>query len=237
LPAVRVTYMSDAGNHASMINGIRRACDQVRNCHKLLYKHNDLSDLRQKLLHADEEHRVACAEAGISDPSTVPHAKIIAFESVNSMEGTVAPMEAIAKLAREHGALTFVDEVHAVGMYGPTGAGVAERDGVIEGMDIITGTLGKAYGCAGGYIAGSAAMVDAVRLSAPGFIFSTAMPPVVAAGALQSVRHLRASQSERKAMHRNAKRLQQELVRAGLPLLPTESHIVPVFVGHSGQCT
>lgn len=205
---------SDALNHASMINGIRNS-----GCERQIFRHNDVDDLARKL---------ALVEKG--------RPKIIAFESVYSMDGDVGPIAEICALAREHGALTYLDEVHAVGMYGGHGGGIAEREGLAAQVDVIEGTLAKAYGLMGGYITGSAALVDAVRSHAPGFIFTTSLAPVLAAGALASVRHLAASDAERRAQQAHAALLKRELSARGLPVLLTDTHIVPVIVGEAGAC-
>ncbi|KQW79803.1 5-aminolevulinate synthase [Brevundimonas sp. Root1279] len=200
---------SDALNHASMIAGIRNS-----GCSKRVFRHNDLDHLEELL---------AAAPAGA--------AKVIAFESVYSMDGDVAPIAAICDLADKYGALTYLDEVHAVGMYGPRGGGVSERDGVADRVTIIEGTLAKAFGVMGGYITAERRIVDVIRSYAPGFIFSTSLSPVLVAGALASVRHLKASQAERDGQQRHAALLKQALVAAGLPLMPSTTHIVPVLVG------
>ena len=200
---------SDELNHASMIEGIRRNGGSKR-----IFKHNDLKDLRAKL------------EA---DDSGLP--KLIAFESIYSMDGDFAPIEAICDLADEFGALTYIDEVHAVGMYGPRGGGVAERDGLMHRIDIINGTLAKAYGVMGGYIAASAKMCDAIRSYAPGFIFTTSLPPAVAAGAAASVAHLKTDQALRDLHQERASVLKLRLRALGLPVIDHGSHIVPVIVG------
>ena len=200
---------SDELNHASMIEGIRRNGGAKR-----IFRHNDVAHLRQ-LLEAD-------------DPD-VP--KLIAFESVYSMDGDFGPMKEICDLADEFNALTYLDEVHAVGMYGPRGAGVAERDGLMDRIDIINGTLAKAYGVMGGYIAASAKMCDAIRSYAPGFIFTTSLPPAVAAGAAASVRHLKSDQTLREQHQTQAKILKTRLKGLGLPIIDHGSHIVPVIVG------
>jgi 5-aminolevulinate synthase len=200
---------SDALNHASMIEGIRRNGGAKR-----VFRHNDLAHLRQ-LLEAD-------------DPAAP---KLIAFESVYSMDGDFGPIGAICDLADEFGALTYIDEVHAVGMYGPRGAGVAERDGLMGRIDIINGTLAKAYGVMGGYIAASEKMCDAIRSYAPGFIFTTSLPPAVAAGAAASVRHLKADQALRERHHTQSGILKLRLKGLGLPIIDHGSHIVPVIVG------
>ncbi len=200
---------SDALNHASMIEGVRRNGGAKR-----IFRHNDLGHLRE-LLEAD-------------DPAAP---KVIAFESIYSMDGDFGPIEAICDLADEFGALTYIDEVHAVGMYGPRGAGVAERDRLMHRLDIINGTLAKAYGVMGGYIAASAKMCDAIRSYAPGFIFTTSLSPAVAAGAAASVRHLKTDQSLRDQQQTQARILKMRLKGLGLPLIDHGSHIVPVMVG------
>ncbi len=200
---------SDALNHASMIEGVRRNGGAKR-----IFRHNDLDHLRE-LLTAD-------------DPAAP---KLIAFESVYSMDGDFGPIAEICDLAEEFGALTYLDEVHAVGMYGPRGGGVAERDGLLDRIDIINGTLGKAFGVHGGYIAASAKMCDAVRSYAPGFIFTTSLPPVVAAGAAASARHLKGDQALRDKHQEAAKVLKLRLKGLGLPIIDHGSHIVPVIVG------
>ena len=200
---------SDQLNHASMIEGVRRNGGAKR-----IFRHNDLDHLRE-LLEAD-------------DPDAP---KLIAFESVYSMDGDFGPIEAICDLADEFGALTYIDEVHAVGMYGPRGAGVAERDRLMHRLDIINGTLAKAFGVMGGYIAASAKMCDAIRSYAPGFIFTTSLPPAVAAGAAASVAHLKRDHALREAHQTQAKILKTRLKGLGLPIIDHGSHIVPVMVG------
>ncbi len=213
LPGCHV--FSDAKNHASMIAGIARGGAAK----KEIFAHNDLADL---------ERRLAAA------PADVP--KLIACESVYSMDGTIAPLEAIADLAEKYGAMTYLDEVHAVGLYGPHGAGVAERDSVLERFDIIEGTFGKAFGVAGGYIAGDLDVIDAIRSHASGFIFSTSLPPALAAGALASLRLLREAHDLRARQQKQVRTLKQRLTAAGLPVLPTESHIVPLLIGGAKCC-
>ncbi len=205
---------SDALNHASMIEGVRRNGGAKR-----IFRHNDMAHLRD-LLAAD-------------DPAAP---KLIAFESIYSMDGDFGEVKAICDLAEEFGALTYIDEVHAVGMYGPRGAGVAERDGQMHRIDIINGTLAKAYGVFGGYIAASAKMVDAVRSYAPGFIFTTSLPPAVAAGAAESVRVLKGAHDLRDRQQLNARILKMRLKGLGLPIVDHGSHIVPVHVGDPIHC-
>ena len=205
---------SDALNHASMIEGVRRGGGEKR-----IFRHNDLAHLRA-LLAAD-------------DPAAP---KVIAFESIYSMDGDFGPVAGICDLAAEFGALTYIDEVHAVGMYGPRGAGVAERDGQMHRIDIVNGTLAKAYGVMGGYIAASAKMVDAVRSYAPGFIFTTSLPPAIAAGAAASVRHLKTDGALREAQQLHARILKMRLKGLGLPIIDHGSHIVPLHVGNPVHC-
>lgn len=207
---------SDSLNHASMIEGIKRNGGAKR-----IFRHNDLAHLRE-LLEADE--------------SSAP--KLIAFESVYSMDGDFGPIEAICDLADEFGALTYLDEVHAVGMYGPRGGGVAERDNLLHRVSIINGTLGKAFGVFGGYIAASAKMCDAIRSFAPGFIFTTSLPPAVAAGAAASIRFLKTAEGQklRDAQQLHARILKMRLKSLGMPIIDYGSHIVPVHVGHPVHC-
>ncbi len=206
--------LSDAQNHASMIEGIRYA-----RCEKRVWKHNDPKDLDRQL-----------ALLGPDVP------KIVAFESVYSMDGDIAPISEILDVAERHGAMTYLDEVHAVGMYGPRGGGVAEREGVMDRVTLIEGTLGKAFGVVGGYIAASAALVDFIRSFASGFIFTTALPPAIAAGARASVRHLKTSQIERLRQQTMVARLRARLDHLGIPHLPNPSHIVPVMVKDPVKC-
>lgn len=205
---------SDELNHASIIQGIRHGGGS-----KHVFRHNDMEHLESLLQRAD------------------PRApKMIAFEGVYSMDGDFAPTTAICDLAEKYGALTYIDEVHAVGLYGPRGAGVAARDGNMARIDIVEGTLAKAFGIMGGYIAASAALVDCIRSFAPGFIFTTSLAPVLAAGALASIRHLKNSEHERDRLQHNARALKTMMTKAGLPVMPSPSHIVPLLVGDAGHC-
>ncbi|HTK35263.1 MAG TPA: 5-aminolevulinate synthase [Caulobacteraceae bacterium] len=200
---------SDAFNHNSMIAGIRHGGGEKR-----VYRHNDLAHLEELLKAA---------------PADAP--KLVAFESVYSMDGDIADVPGTVALAKKYGALTYIDEVHAVGMYGPRGGGVAERDGVMDQIDIVEGTLGKAFGVMGGYIAGDAELVDAIRLWAPGFIFTTSLPPALTAGAAASVRWLKAHDEVRVLLHERAETLKRRFLAEGIPVMPSVSHIVPVLVG------
>ncbi len=206
--------LSDELNHASMIDGIRHG-----KCEKRIFRHNDPADLDRLLSDLDPE---------------AP--KVVAFESVYSMDGDIAPIGEICDVAERHGAMTYLDEVHAVGMYGPGGAGVAARDGVADRITLLQGTLAKAYGVVGGYIAASEALVDFIRCHATGFIFTTALPPAVAAGALTSVRLLRDDEATRVRHRERAETLKSMLGDARLPVMPSVSHIVPVMVGDPVRC-
>ena len=206
--------LSDALNHNSMIEGVRQS-----GCERLIWRHNDVKHLERLL-----------REVGSARP------KLIVFESLYSMDGDVAPMHCICDLAERHGAMTYADEVHAVGMYGPRGAGLAEREGVMHRIDVIEGTLAKAFGCIGGYISASAALVDAVRSHAPGFIFTTALPPSICAAAMAAIRHLMTSNTEREAHQQRAARVKSVLKAAGLPIMPSDTHIVPILVGDAERC-
>ena len=205
---------SDESNHASMIEGIRHSRAQKR-----LWKHNDFRDLDRIL-----------SEYGPDVP------KIVAFESVYSMDGDIAPIKEICDVADKHGAMTYLDEVHAVGLYGPRGGGIAEREALMDRITLIEGTLGKAFGVVGGYITGSAALCDFIRSYASGFIFTTALPPAIAAGALASVRHLKASPFERARHQERVAKVRARLDVLGIPYLPNPSHIVPVMVGDPVKC-
>ena len=206
--------LSDDQNHASMIQGISASKSE-----KKIFKHNDIDHLEDLL---KEQPKSRC--------------KVIAFESVYSMDGDIGPIAKIIELAKRYNAMTYLDEVHAVGMYGPTGAGVAEREGLNNEIDIIQGTLAKAYGVVGGYIASSSALIDAIRSNASGFIFTSTMPPSIAAGARASIAHLRQSSYEREAMHSAVAYLKKRLTLARIPFLPSESHITPIMIADPRLC-
>ena len=205
---------SDEGNHASMIEGIRHSRAEKR-----IWKHNDPKDLDRLL-----------SEYGRDVP------KIVAFESVYSMDGDIAPIKAICDVAEKHGAMTYLDEVHAVGLYGPRGGGIAEREGLMDRLTVIEGTLGKAFGVVGGYIAGSAAVCDFIRSFSSGFIFTTSLPPAVAAGALASIRHLKVSHVERDRLHDRVAKVRARLDRMGITYMPNPSHVIPVMVCDAAKC-
>jgi 5-aminolevulinate synthase len=206
--------LSDALNHNSMIEGARAG-----DCAKAIWRHNDLAHLEELLTRAGKDRP-----------------KLIIFESIYSMDGDFAPIKKICDLAQYYNAMTYLDEVHAVGMYGPRGAGVAERDGVMHRIDVIEGTLAKAFGTLGGYIAGKHPVIDAVRSHAPGFIFTTALPPAVAAAAKASITHLKGSSVERAAQQAAVSATKASLTEAGLPVMATETHIVPILVGDPNLC-
>jgi 5-aminolevulinate synthase len=196
-----------------MIEGVREA-----RCDRQIFRHNDVAHLEELLIAAGDRP------------------KLILCESLYSMDGDVAPLAQICDLAEKYGAMTYVDEVHAVGMYGPRGGGIAERDGVMHRIDVLEGTLAKAFGCLGGYIAGKAEIIDAVRSYAPGFIFTTALPPAICSAATAAIRHLKTSNWERERHQERAARVKAILTAAGLPVMSSDTHIVPLFVGDAEKC-
>ncbi|MEM7751749.1 MAG: 5-aminolevulinate synthase, partial [Pseudomonadota bacterium] len=206
--------LSDELNHASMIDGMRSS-----GANRKIFRHNDVEHLEELL-----------------SELPIDRTKLIAFESVYSMDGDVAPIEKICDLADTYNAMTYLDEVHAVGMYGERGGGIAERDGLLDRVDVIEGTLAKAFGTLGGYITGSSVMADAVRSYAPGFIFTTALPPPVAAAAIAAIRHLKSSDDERRRQQKAVRKTKEQLSRAGLPVMASDTHIVPVMVGDAVLC-
>jgi 5-aminolevulinate synthase len=206
--------LSDAWNHNSMIEGVRQS-----GAEKKIFRHNDVEHLEELLKEADPARP-----------------KLIVFETLYSMDGDTAPVSRICDLAERYGAMTYADEVHAVGMYGARGAGQAELQGAMDRVDVLEGTLAKAFGCLGGYITGSAALIDAVRSYSPGFIFTTALPPAICAAAASAIRHLKASNFERERHQDRAARTKAVLLAAGLPVMPNDTHIVPVFVGEPDKC-
>ena len=206
--------LSDALNHNSMIEGIRQS-----GAERIVFRHSDMAHLEELLRAADPDRP-----------------KLIACESLYSMDGDIAPLAKICDLAERYGAMTYVDEVHAVGMYGPRGGGIAERDGVMHRIDVLEGTLAKAFGCLGGYIAGNANIIDAVRSYAPGFIFTTSLPPAICSAAAAAIRHLKTSNWERERHQERAARTKAILIAAGLPVMSSNTHIVPLFVGDPERC-
>jgi 5-aminolevulinate synthase len=206
--------LSDALNHNSMIEGIRQS-----GCERVVFRHNDVVHLEELLRAADPDRP-----------------KLIACESLYSMDGDIGPLSKICDLAERYGAMTYVDEVHAVGMYGPRGAGIAEREGVMHRIDVLEGTLAKAFGCLGGYIAGKTDIIDAVRSYAPGFIFTTSLPPAICSAATAAIRHLKSSNWERERHQERAARTKASLIAAGLPVMVTSTHIVPVLVSDPERC-
>ena len=207
-------FLSDEKNHASMIQGIKHS-----NAQKKIFKHNDMNDLEKKL-----------------QKISIQSSKIIVFESVYSMDGDFSPIREIVNLAKKYNALTYIDEVHAVGIYGKRGAGVSEKVGVMKEIDILQGTLAKAFGVMGGYITGSANIIDFIRSNASGFIFTTSLPPCIVAGAYTAMRHLKFSSYERDQQQKVVKKLKQELNKSNIPFLNNESHIIPVIIGDAKLC-
>lgn len=206
--------LSDELNHASMIEGIRRS-----RAEKIIFKHNDIAHLEELL-----------------QQQPLQRPKLIVFESVYSMDADIAPIAEIARLAKQYNAYTYIDEVHAVGMYGPRGGGVSEREGVADQLDVIEGTMAKAFGVMGGYVAGKTEVIDAIRSTASGFIFTTTLPPSLACAANASIRHLKSSRAERERQKLRVDSVKVQLAQAGIPLMPSETHIVPIAVGDAALC-